>query len=78
MPEIVHYLERAGTSRYFDEDDFAVLQSVYEKVCTELGVSLENKARREAIALLIFQAFSRSRTPHELSKSVLEAVRNSN
>lgn len=77
MPEIVHYLERVGSSRYYDEHDLAVLQRVYEQLCAELAIPLENKARRETIAVMTFQLFDRVRAPQNLYKSVLDAVRNS-
>lgn len=77
MPDIGLYIERAGSTRYYDEDDLALLQLVYDRLCVELAIPVENKPRRETIALLLFQFFERVKTPHNLQKSVLDAMRTS-
>lgn len=77
MPDIGHYIERAGSTRYYDEEDLAVLQLVYDRLCVELAVPVENKARRETIALLLFQFFERVKAPPNLQKSVRDALTSS-
>jgi hypothetical protein len=54
MPKLINYLNRLNGARYFDDDELARLQLVYDRARQQLGIDVTD-ARRERLAILIFQ-----------------------
>lgn len=70
MPSIVLYLDRVRPARSFDEVELARLDVVYGRACAQLNIA-EGDARRETVAMLVFQVADLSRDPADLTGRVI-------
>lgn len=74
MPKIIYYLDRLTPGRFYDDDELARLQVVYDRARQALAIDATDP-RRETLALLIFEVAEESANSDELLSSVLALFR---
>lgn len=71
MAKIVNYLSRLSNARYYDDEELAVLQSVYDRGRLILDINVTDP-RREKLALLIFACSDQTRDEDALLANVIK------